>query len=308
MNPNNFNRFNNMTPNMLNRIRMSNFNRSYIPQPQMIQQTDFTNNGALGHNNIKKKVLDEHIVEYKIHIDSMDRDIGAYKDPFHYVVQFNPSSTRVVKEYAKDGSYVEKTYKGPAKPHILRKFNNKKYIKIDNVCLPRYKIIKKKSGEDVYETFDTTTDDSNIYDDRFIELKIEELKDSNTLATNSHAQDSFGLIFPDKLVSKDFYLGAPFFMSRTYNNSQLGNISRLTIDFYDSYGEPLKITAVDENGLNPNSDPYVDVITTSPDADTTVSVDQTDLRHPLNKKTQNYISLRIGVIECQQNLDTKFEN
>lgn len=314
MNNNPFNNFNNITPNMQNRNMMgynaSRFNNAYVQNPTFIPQQDFTNKKNMLHNNLKNNVKDEHIVEYIVHIDSRDRDIGAYKDPFHYVVHFNPASSRIYKEYNKDGTITENVLKGPPKPHILRAFKNVKYIKVDNVCLPRYKIIKKDIG-DSYSGFETSTDESNLYDDRFIELRIDELKHTKVLATNSHAQDSFGLIYPDKLISSNFYFGAPFFMSKVYNDSQLGNISRLTISYYDSYGNPIRISSVDNNGENPNSDPYEDVITRDPDDltnDATVSVDVSDLRHPLNKKTQNYISLRIGVVESQQNINTKFEN
>ena len=309
MSSNPFSQFNNMTTNTYKNMNtnMNNFNDAFSHQQNMIPKMNYDNTNNYRHNNLKKTVLKENIVEYQIHIDSIDRDIGSFTDPFHYVVHFNPKSTGTVKIKNKDGTVTQTRYKGTPKPHISRAFTNVKYIKIDNICLPRYKIIKKNAGEEKYDSFETT-DDSNLYDDRFVELRITELEDVKTYATNTHSQNSFGLIFPDKLISSSFYLGAPFYAQHTYNDSLLGNITKLSIDFYDSYGEPLKITSVDSDGINPNSDPYDDVVTIDPESldDPSVSVLQTDLRHPLNKKTQNYISLRIGVVECEHNLETQY--
>lgn len=273
------------------------------PTNPIVGPVNYKNKNNLLHNNIKDSVLDEHVVEYKVHIDSIDRDIAAYTDPFHYTVQFNPSSNRSQNVKQPGGTYVKQYFKPLAKPHINKEFRNVKYIKIDNVCLPRYKIIKKDDGADTYSQFQTDSDESNLYDDRFIELRIKELIDNKNFATNSHTQDSFGLVFPDKLVSSNYFIGAPFYMSRTYNTSQLGDLNRLTIDFYDSYGEPIRVQSVDENDANLNTSPYTDIVTedTSINMNHEVSVPTTDLRHPLNKKIQNFISLRIGVVESQQN-------
>ena len=51
---------------------------------------DTSNPGTLWHNNMGKNVLDEHIVEYKVMIDSADRDITKYPNPYNYKVVFNP--------------------------------------------------------------------------------------------------------------------------------------------------------------------------------------------------------------------------
>lgn len=299
------NGFNNRGSNF-NAMNMYKLNN--VPVRPLIGKMDYKNKNNFLHNNVKETILDEHVVEYKIHIDSIDRDIARYPDPFHYTVQFNPVSNRIHNEKQSGGTYQLKYYRPEAKPHINKEFKNIKYIKIDNVCLPRYKIIKKDEGLETYSQFQTDSDESNLYDDRFIELRIEELIDNKNFSTNSHTQDSFGLVFPDKLISSNYFIGAPFYMSRTYNTSQLGNLKRLTIDFYDSYGSPIRVNSVDENDENLSTTPYNDIVTedTSINMNHEVSVPTTDLRHPLNKKIQNFISLRIGVVESQQNNNIQY--
>lgn len=68
-------------------------------------------------NNISKNVYAETLQEYSIIVDSSDRDINKYPNPFNYRVYFNPTDTNV-------GAY------------IPMKFNNVKYIKLVTGILP----------------------------------------------------------------------------------------------------------------------------------------------------------------------------
>ena len=167
--------------------------------------------------------------------------------------------------------------------------------------MPRHTIMYDDNG--TYKLDTDENSDSNVYDDRFVMLNIKELDNTYTYGTNVNTSNSFGLIFPDKLVSKNYYLGIPFFTSDYYKKSKLGTINRLTIEFQDSFGQTLKYRESDGiNGNILNSDPLI-----SPNTDGTYSVSQTDVRHPLNKQTQNHISMVIGVVENQIDTDISFE-
>jgi len=297
---NNFNKF---CPNKLpmNYNNGYNFNKSFMPQQPILNRPDYTNENHALHNNIKTNILDEHIVEYKVHIDSADRDTAHYKDPFKYTVTFNAASSEIYKEYKKDGTITEHLIKGTPKPHILKEFKNVKYVKIHSIVMPRHTIMYDDNG--TYKLDTDENSDSNVYDDRFVMLNIKELDNTYTYGTNVNTSNSFGLIFPDKLVSKNYYLGIPFFTSDYYKKSKLGTINRLTIEFQDSFGQTLKYRESDGiNGNILNSDPLI-----SPNTDGTYSVSQTDVRHPLNKQTQNHISMVIGVVENQIDTDISFE-
>lgn len=69
------------------------------------------------HNNVKDKAIDI-LTEFTIVIDSSDRDITKYPNPFQYRVFFNPVS-------------------GTKDAYIFRTFENVKYIKLETAVLPR---------------------------------------------------------------------------------------------------------------------------------------------------------------------------
>ena len=78
--------------------------------------------------NITKNIYAETLQEYTIIIDSIDRDIQKYPNPFSYRVYFNP-------------------IQGTKDATIQQKFNYVKYIKLDTGILPsRYYYIKQDTS------------------------------------------------------------------------------------------------------------------------------------------------------------------
>ncbi len=311
MNGNPFDRFNPLTPNsmahMSNNNNFANFGKAYKEHDNIIEKMDYINKNHTLHNNINDTVLDEHIVEYRINIDSLDRDIKTYPDPFSFTVKFNPVSSGTVRTEVLDkGKFtvVNDYFHGAPGPHIAKEFRNVKYIKLDTAVLPQSKKFVLEDGK-------VTPDrDCMLLDDRFVVLVIKELDDATGTRIYSTSDDGiridddnrtvtppqpFGLIFPDKLVGRMFYLGTPYYSSRVFNSSQLGNIKQLTIQFYDSSGKLLKVDDIYsyqelkryelENDPVPVSDP----------------------RHPLYKNFQVHLSFIIGVVEPQVSTVTKYE-
>lgn len=304
--------FNPVTSGMLDQMNnlpyMSRFNHSYSTNPSIIEPIDYSNKNNTLHNNIGGNVIDEHVVEYRINIDSLDRDIKAYPNPFNFTVKFNaPSSSRIRTESIKNGTptFINDHFDGPPLPHINKEFRNVKYIKLDNVVIPQYSniIFDNMSGDYIFDP------NSFIVDDRYISLVIKELDCNRVLCTsdNSFRTDSsgntinperpFATIFPDKLLGNIYYTGIPYHGSKFFKNSLLGNITQLSIQFNDSCGFPLQynhlFTYDDLNKTDECTDP--------------TPIPISDLRHPLNKNIQVHLSLVIGVVESQINNNIKFE-
>lgn len=296
---------------MTNNPSMSNFNKAYTPNDPIIEKVDYINKNKLLHNNVGDVVLDEHVVEYRIIIDSLDRDIKVYPDPFSYIVKFNPSGNQSIQneeyiDYNKKGKgtkIVESRFDAAPMPHILKEFKNVKYVKLENVILPQYSKTKPKT-EGGYE-FDIT---SNLPSDRFVALEIKEL-DCDRVYTTSEGvtriddkghyytpPTPFSMLIADKLLGLTAYTAIPFYGSKIYKNSNLGNITQLSIKFYDSAGLPLEFN---------NLFTYDDL--QNYEYENGEQLPRTDLRHPLNKKIQTNISFIIGVVESQINTNTKFD-
>jgi len=268
---------------------MNNFNNAYGKNPTLIEPIKYKNQGGMMHNNMGKEVLKEEVIEYAVHIDSLDRDTTIFKDPFSYIVSFNQPNKTIHKERRKDGTIDTYEMTGAPDPHINREFDNIKYIKLDKIMLPKYNIIQENVG--VYDTFDTT-DTTSIYHDRFVMLKIKEIDNDGIYATNGTLESSFGLIFPGTAYGNNYFFGDPLHSIKEFKPSALGKITRLSIEFCDSEGNPLKI--VGKSGGVTVSDPLDSA--------------ETDLRNPKNKLIQNHISLTIGVVEAQQNILPKYNN
>jgi len=290
---------------------MSNFKAAYEQNSPIIEKIDYTNRNNILHNNVGDNILDEHVVEYRICIDSLDRDIKYYPDPFSFTVKFNPISASNVqheeyidyKDKSKGTKIVQTRFEGAPSPVINKEFRNVKYVKLENVILPQYSKLKQKN--DGAFAFDP---DSSLITDRFVSLVIKEL-DCDRVYTTSSASTRIGengksytpptpfaLIIPDKLLGLNYYAGTPYYGSKIYKNSLLGNITQVTIQFYDCLGTPLKFNHV---FTHDDLEQY--------EFDNGDKLPITDMRHPYNKKLQTHTSLIIGVVESQINTNTKFD-
>jgi len=116
-----------------------NLNKNEINSSQIVQpyiDWDKHEKPNLYYNNLVKDGKTEIMTEYIVNIDSIDRDIETYKNPFNYKVYF-------------------KSYQNQQGAVINRNFKNIKYIDLESIILPRKFYIDKKS-------LDITTIDSNI--------------------------------------------------------------------------------------------------------------------------------------------------
>jgi len=304
----NYNPLSTNEQHLLNRhYNQTDFNRSYKRHDPIIERMNYANQRDILHDNVGDIVLDEHIQEYRINIDSLDRDITVYPNPFNYTVKFNPPGKSLVRTLelidptnpSLGKKIVQTPFPGPPKPHINKEFRNVKYIKLDTIVLPQFSNIIEDPQNIGSYIFDP---DSNLLDDRYVNLHIKELDNKTVFSTNEGSvytdingetykpKQPYGIIFPDKVLGDVYYVGTPYHSSRIYKNSLLNNIGSLTIELIDSCGKPL---SYDNLGIvDENDDP--------------IPLD--DIRNPFNKKIQNHLSFIIGVVESQVNTNTKFEN
>jgi len=308
-------RFNPLTTNTQQNMSAnsaSNFKSAFEQNSPIIEKIDYINKNNLLHNNVGDNILDEHVVEYRILLDSADRDIKYYPNPFTYTVKFNPQSATNVQheEYINPkkknlGTKIVNTrFEGAPSPVINKEFKNVKYVKLENIILPQFSQLKKsKCG--VYD-FDSN---SHLVSDRFVSLVIKELDADRVYATfddvsrvdyetgNSYTPPSpFAIIIPDKLLGLNYYSGTPYYGSKIYKNSLLGNIGQMTIQLCNCQGIPLKY---DDMFTYDELEEY--------EFEHHTSLPVNDLRHPYNKKTQTFISLIVGVVESQINTNSKFD-
>jgi len=101
-------------------------------------------------NNLKGTV--EYNNEYICHINSLDRDIYKYPNPFNFLIKCSPNPDNT-------------------DAYINRVFKNVRFIKIDTAILPRkFYLIKKKIDNDeiITNLFNINIKDNQIIDNKYI--------------------------------------------------------------------------------------------------------------------------------------------
>jgi len=124
---------NNITPDRLERLGSGIVSNGQMydtgsinPKHQMLGEYEKPTN--LLHNNVSKNVYAETLQEYTIVIDSADRDIAKYPNPFSYRVKFNGLP-------------------GTSDANIMRSFDYVKYVKLDTGIIPgRYYYVKQDTS------------------------------------------------------------------------------------------------------------------------------------------------------------------
>lgn len=367
---------------------------SFAPSRQLINKPDYRNTGELVHNNLKDNILNTHLIENKIYIDSGDRDQSIYVNPFNFTVYLKPDgASRIVNRKTGEVELIA----GTPKPYLSYNFKNVKYIQIDKIILPVYyqyqktdlsltdisswidyynsvedsasnfrildvnsNLITGNNGDagvsiddminsdsdftvvdsdhitnaerlsyintrliatdhllkrnmeddplsdrthitrmfnynldyDYFYDVDNETwsiytknmsDDSKLYDDRYIILKIEELINNKIHGTNNSLETSFGLITPDRQFSDHYYQGLVNQSAVIQDDSGLLNLNKMTFKFYLSDGTLLNFSHLSNDAYSTK-----------------------DPRHPLHKHLQIHVSMVVGVINPLLNQEIQF--
>ena len=269
-------------------------NTVFTPNDPLIDTNNYTNQNNTLHNNLKPIIKQENIKEYIINIDSLDRNIKYYPDPFN----FKLSTYNNISYNNKNNE------KNVDTPFINKIFKNVKYIKVNNLIMPKfYNIIDKGNpNSPEYDSkynpnssdYDSTLIDryeynTNYYNntlDRFIVLQLQNIPSVVTYHTHQET-NSTGLIFYPKKIWDTFYLAEPIpKYNKIYwtNDSNLLNINDIKFNILDGSYNQLIFSNKDLSQMN-----------------------NTHIQSPLNKNMQIHITLTIGVVENELSTDITFE-
>jgi hypothetical protein len=250
------------------------------------------------YNNMNENLLKESLRENILHINSKDRNIEMYPDPFNYVVTLGPivnsgvnygdkvkskSLPEIKKQVDDDFNYACKEINNPnfvfnspdlikkytmqlinsVNPYISKSFERVKFFRIDVSVLPRFNsirintdwnycnnFIKHQNCKDDFDKikffqfpkFRYIPDDSDIspLGGRFVQVVIKEITNDDSFGTNDVSDKAY-LLIVDKIVGALYIKYNPYAAIKNFRDTYTGNISRLTIQFYDSEGNEIKL-------------------------------------------------------------------
>ena len=247
----------------------NNFNNAFRSNVPMINHQNNKNQNNIIHNNIGENITYDHITEYTIHINSVDRDISIYPNQFKFSVHFGDVT----------------------KPNISKRFSNIRYIKLENVILPEsYKIdtsFNDPSGTNIDPSGNVISSNQNYIttNKRYILLKMKELSNERVYSTGDSVRSDTIKLYYDVKLNQYCNSWATNQNSFQYTNGNLGNIKKLTFELFDGDGNQILF-------LCNNSSPNVPV---------------SYLNNPLNVNNQMEISLVFGIIENDLNTLPNFE-
>lgn len=194
------------------------YNEAFKPGPQLVGGMTFENTGQVMYNNLKENLMEEHVNEYTLHINSGERDTTRYRDPFKFTLTFN------------DPNHV---------PNISHTFTNVKYVKLIQVVTPSTNVVSS-SG------LSTTPSDLILNKYRYLYLRLGELGTSKILTTNGSNNDVIRL-YPDKTIGTHSVVWFPNNGIMNYKDSRLENIKRIRFELLNNSFDPISMSGIDQN-------------------------------------------------------------
>lgn len=182
------------------------------------------------HNNISNNSTIDILVEYTLVIDSIDRNIDKFPNPFKYNVYFNPLSQTT-------------------DAYIYREFNNVKYIKLETAILPRKYTFNKtliNLTQDIIDILSISRNENQIFN-------IDISNNNSPLPNDSYA------IIQDVTINGMRYIK---YAPETPYGQQITKVyeTKLNLNVAETYVyELLTISLEDEKFLLLNIDEYNDV-------------------------------------------------
>ena len=226
------------SPHQMNmsRTNQNNFNNAYNQNQSLIPQQTYLNSNSVVHNNLPDNFFNEFTIDYTLHIDSADRDVSSYINPFSFVVSLGGAGTSTSKTYdPKINQFKKINYNGVPNPRIERNFINVKSVILDKIFLPRYIIYNRIVDGSGNVDYSGSIITSAYY--RYLAVKIKELDNNRIFSTNNNIRDDSFVIYKDKELggtSGEIWIASP--CRRQYLKSALKNLDRLSIDLIDRTG------------------------------------------------------------------------
>ena len=298
------------TPNMKNQFgnnanTYSNFTESFSTNKPLINAQDFRNKRDTLHDNIGKDLQTERVVDYKIQINSIDRNPQMTPNPFDIRVSMGNSKNSF--------------------PNIKRKFENIKYITLNSVILPRTiaidtsKINPDTTGPPPYDIYPTCSPIviphpekpnsilHNLEHHPYLYLRIKEIGTNNNIGSNPLLEYDTFMIVPDQKLG-DMYLWKAIKGAATlsvYPNSKYENISQLSLSILDENGNVL--TVYDQTGKNIIRRPLGSEVQEDFNEYVEKYKNNNDLVKYTDNVTQVIYHFTFGVVENELNTLPKFD-
>ena len=248
MSLNNFTNFRNpseYTVNSFNRNRNdgTNFNQAFNKATTLIPQRDTKNYSNALHNNFGDNIVNEMITEYTIHVDSMDRDLIAFPNPYQFVLSIGGagSSTITQSNYINKNqqsvlNFTSVSYSGVPNPRIDVPFRNVKYIKLKYLMLPRTIVYDYDiSGNSViYSKISPPSSKTTILGNyRYLIMRIKEIANDNFYSTNDNIKNNCFILYRDSnyydAISDLWMATQPI---KIFYDDDLKNLSKMTIEIF----------------------------------------------------------------------------
>lgn len=283
--------FINNTPN----IKYNDYKQSFAPNRPLIDQHIAQNNNEVIHNNLPSgSLLGEGIIEYKINIDSSDRDINIFPNPFNYTVTFGSMNGKIgesmewIDPQNKLLGKKKIKYAGTPGPYISREFHNIKFMKIDHLILPKYSTVMLDPTDNIFK-FEQS---SLLTQYKYLILKIKEfVPTSQMYATNSLLENGV-MVFPHGSLNEFFYYGNAHF-HKTFNFYQLGNLTKFSVEYYTDTGIPIKYKVLNSTGNEIPPDTNIE--------------NKDKFNNIYNPLIQNFFTLNLGIVENYMNTMVKYD-
>jgi len=145
---------------------------------------------------------------------------------------------------------------------------------------------------------------TSLEDDRYLLLSVPEIDSMYEYSTDQNIETSFSVLFPD-YVNGDYYYLDTADHEKVFDHGSLGNLSKMTIDYKNSSGVPLTcstINIIDYDITTPNNACICSFDTYTGEKIRNYQCSHSYLRHPAFEKLQNTLTMKIGVLEGNQDI------
>lgn len=282
---------------------LASYPGSFRANTDIVQGHSFVNRGRLLHNNVAPIALDEQLIRYSVVIDSKDRSISRYPNPYCYTTTFKVLGKEYSTYTGRSGEEV-KEINLPPSPFIPTELRNVSSATVNFCILPKcytYTLEGINSPPATPEATHTCT--HNLDDDRMLLLDIKELQGNLKYSTNQETRDAFDVLVMDDILNKNFYITRPGMSTHIYPQI-IDNIPMLTIKFKDSCGRQLNYDYIDKKVTTPGYCICDDSEYTDAQKATCVCK---YTQHPLNPLLQNLVVLDFLVLNDSIAMRTPYQ-
>jgi len=225
----------------------SDFDLAHTPAEVMLDKVSYQNKRNILHNNLNENLLSESIQDYNITINSDDRTVTAYPNLFKFTTVFGGFTGKSQTQYAKKDDYRKITFNGQPGPAINRRFKNVKYVRLNGVILPTTNKLVYTDDTQTTFSYSPNPQDQLRWQYGYVIIRIKEITSQYNLCTNNRLGNDCFRVYADRFLGGNHSTWIINYGLRTFLNSNLGTIERLTTSFLTPQGEELQM--YDPNGV-----------------------------------------------------------